>query len=365
MQLGTRALAGLRIVEMDAIGPVPFLGTMLADFGADVVRIARSGGAWSESAQAAPVMHRSRRKIALDLKTAQGTDAALSLIRRADAVVEGFRPGVMERLGLGPEVCLSANPALVYARMTGWGQTGPRANEAGHDINYLALSGALDMIGTAERPMAPLNLAADYAGGALVLAFGLMAALHHARRTGEGQVIDAAMTDGVAGLANLFQFYRQTDQWTPAREANLLDGGAPFYTVYPCSDGRFVAVGCIEPQFFAAFMRGLGLEFAANAQMDRTSWPDLRRRIAEVLAQAPQDHWTRRFAGTDACVTPVLTVEEAVADPHNRARNTHVQGEGVWQAAPAPKLSRTPAAATPRSEASAEQVLAEWETARR
>jgi alpha-methylacyl-CoA racemase len=365
MQIGARALAGLRIVEMDAIGPVPFLGTLLADFGADVVRIARSGGAWSEVAQAAPVMHRSRRKVALDLKTAQGTDAALALIGQADAVIEGFRPGVMERLGLGPEVCLGANPGLVYARMTGWGQTGPRAHEAGHDINYLALSGALDMIGTAERPMAPLNLAADYAGGALVLAFGLMAALHHASRTGEGQVIDAAMTDGVAGLVNLFQFYRQTEQWTQAREANLLDGGAPFYAVYPCSDGGFVAVGCIEPQFFAAFMQGLGLEFAASAQMDRATWPDLRMRIAAVLASAPRDHWTTLFAGTDACVTPVLTLEEAVADPHNRARNTHLHAEGVWQAAPAPKLSRTPAAATPRAEARVEQVLAEWEAPRR
>jgi alpha-methylacyl-CoA racemase len=360
MNRGGGALQGLRIVEMDAIGPVPFVGMMLADFGADVVRIARAGGAWSETAQGAPVMHRSRRRVALDLKSASGRDEAMALLAAADAVIEGFRPGVMERLGLGPEACLAANPRLVYGRMTGWGQSGPRAQEAGHDINYLALSGALDMIGPAERPMAPLNLAADYAGGALVMAFGLMAALHHAQRTGQGQVVDCAMTDGVAGLVNLFQFYRQSGQWTPTREANLLDGGAPFYAVYPCSDGRFVAVGCIEPQFFAAFIHGLKLDFDPAAQMDRTGWPELRARIAAALARAPQQHWAAHFAGTDACVTPVLTLEEAVEDPHMRARAAHLQAEGLWQGAPAPKLSRTPAAVTPRSEARAAEVLAEW-----
>lgn len=355
-----KALAGLRIVEMDAIGPVPYLGALLADFGADVVRIARSGGVWSDMAQAAPVLHRSRRKLALDLKTDDGRRAALGLIQRADAVIEGFRPGVMERLGLGPEDCLSANPRLVYARMTGWGQTGPRASEAGHDINYLALSGALDMIGPKERPLAPLNLAADYAGGALILAFGLMAALRHAQATGEGQVIDAAMTDGVANLVNLFQFFRQSGQWSPAREDNLLDGGAPFYAVYPCSDGRFVAVGCIEPQFFAAFMQGLGLDHEPAEQMNRALWPALRARIAKVLGSAPQAHWSAHFAGTDACVTPVLTMEEAVADPHNRARMAHVQAEGLWQGAPAPKLSRTPAAVSPRAEVTLQALLDDW-----
>lgn len=317
---GRGPLAGLRIVEMDAIGPVPLLGLLLAGNGAEVIRIGRAASDWTEATTAADILHRGRDTVVLDLKDDTQRLGALDLIAGADALIEGFRPGTMERLGLGPEVALGRNPALVYGRMTGWGQVGPRAAEAGHDINYLSMTGLLSMIGPADRPVAPLNLVADYGGGAMMLAFGLMAALLQAKTTGKGQVVDAAMVDGANFLASLFHGFRQTDLWSPGREANLLDGGRPFYRCYPCADGRFVAVGAIEPKFYGAMMRGLGLDPADWPQDDASSWDGAVQAIGARFATAPRDHWTRIFAGTDACVTPVLDLAEAPADPHMQAR---------------------------------------------
>ena len=327
----TGPLAGLRVVEMDAIGPVPLVGLLLAGSGADVLRIARDGGDWDDATTAAAVMHRGKASVTLNLKDPAGAAMALDLIGRADAVIEGARPGTMERLGLGPDATLARNPALVYGRMTGWGQTGPRAMEAGHDINYLALTGVLSMIGPATRPVAPLNLVADYGGGAMNLAFGLMAALWQARATGRGQVVDAAMVDGVGFLASLFHGYHQTGLWHDGREANLLDGGAPYYRCYACADGRFMAAGPLEPKFYALMMRGLGLNPADWPQHDRATWPAATAAIGARFASMPQAHWTALFAGTDACVTPVLDLAEARSDAHIAARGLF-QPAGTAQA---------------------------------
>lgn len=330
-------LNGVVIVEFDAIGPVPFAAMMLADLGADVVRIRRPGRASSPSADG-PVLGRGRREVEIDLKSAAGRDAALALVATADALIEGARPGVMERLRLGPQDCRAVAPALVYGRMTGWGQTGPLAQEAGHDINYLALTGALHAIGPADTPVPPLNLVGDYGGGAMMLALGVVAGLFSARASGEGQVIDAAMTDGAALLSTLFYTLRAGGQWSDRRASNLLDGGAPFYRCYRCADGGHVAVGAIEPAFYAALLGGLGLDEWRGRQLERARWPDMAEAFAAAFAGGTRDDWVTRFAGTDACVTPVLGFDEAPHHPHNMARATFLQQSTGWFPAPAPRF---------------------------
>jgi alpha-methylacyl-CoA racemase len=333
------------VVELAGLGPGPFAAMMLADHGAQVLRLhgLRPRGGIASVDTAADVLARGRASVAVDLKHPEGRALALDLIAGADALIEGFRPGVAERLGLGPEAALARNPRLVYGRMTGWGQTGPLAARAGHDLNYVALSGCLAAIGPAERPVVPLNLVADFAGGGMMLAFGLLAALLHARATGQGQVVDAAMTDGAALVGAMIHGFRAAGDWRDAREANLLDGGAYFYGIYACADGGFMAVGPIEPQFHALLLQGLGLDPADFDQSDRARWPEARARLAAAFARQPRAHWEAVFQGTDACVTPVLDWDEAMAHPHNVARGAFVTVGGVAQPAPAPRLSATPA----------------------
>lgn len=357
-------LAGLRVLEMAGLGPAPFCAMLLSDLGADVVRVDRPGAA----AQATPEMTagervtgRGRRSVALDLKTPAGVETCLALAARAELLIEGFRPGVMERLGLGPDACLARNPALVYGRMTGWGQTGPLAPRAGHDINYLSLTGALHAIGTEEKPVPPLNLVADFGGGSLYLAMGLLAALVHARATGEGQVIDCAMTDGAASLMSFAYGFMSAGHWVDRRRANRLDGGTPWYDTYQCADGGWVAVGPLEPQFYAVFCQVLGLDPATTG--DRADPRALRQAIDAAFRTRTRDDWCARFEETDACVSPVLTMAEAPNHPHNKARGTFVERNGVIQPAPAPRFSRTPSAAqgpTPSPGADTEAVLADW-----
>ena len=334
----TAPLDGVVILEFDAIGPVPFAAMMLGDMGATIIRIARPVRAASVSADG-PVLGRGRRIVDLDLKSADGRSQALALVATADALLEGARPGVMERLGLGPAACHAVNPRLVYGRMTGWGQAGPLAQDAGHDINYLALTGALHAIGPADRPVPPLNLVGDYGGGAMMLALGVVAGVLAARGGGQGRTVDAAMTDGAAVLSTLFYTLAAAGQWTDRREANLLDGGAPFYRCYACADGRHVAVGAIEPPFFAALVHGLGLDDAVcRTQHDRSRWPAIAAAFETAFATRTRDAWAAHFSGTDACVTPVLDLAEAPHHPHNAARSTFVEGQGGWFPAPAPRF---------------------------
>ena len=339
-------LAGLRVVELGGIGPGPFCGMLLADLGAEVVRIDRPAEAGRRTPF--PVLHRGRRSVAVDLKHPDGAEAVLRLTDRADALIEGFRPGVAERLGLGPEVCLRRNPRLVYGRMTGWGQDGPQAAQPGHDVNYIALTGALHAIGPAGGdPVVPLNLVGDFGGGGLLLAFGVAAALLHAARTGTGQVVDAAMTDGSALLMAMSYGFLAQGGWRDERGANTLDGGAPFYGVYRCADGRHVAVGAIEPQFYAALLAGLGLDGDPDlaSPHDPARWPAIRARLAAAFAAHDRDHWARHFDGSPACVTPVLSMTEAPDHPHNAARHTFRTGAGgAAEPSPAPRFSATPAA---------------------
>ena len=332
----SRPLAGLRVIEMAGIGPGPFCGMLLADMGAEVLRIERPG---APPGRPSDVTARGKRAMALDLKDAAAVTEMLDMVATADALIEGFRPGVMERLGLGPMECQARNPRLVYGRMTGWGQTGPLAALAGHDINYIAISGALDAIGPAAAPVPPLNLVGDYGGGGMLLAMGLLAALLHAQRTGEGQVVDAAMSDGAALLMAPLYGMRAAGRWSAPRGGNLLDGGAPFYGTYACADGKFLAVGPIEPQFFAIFIQGLGLDEADFAQRGvAAAWPGLRARIAAALLTRRRDEWATVFEGSDACVAPVLTMDEAPGHPHNVARGTFLTIDGVVQPAPAPRF---------------------------
>jgi alpha-methylacyl-CoA racemase len=333
-----KPLVGLRVVEMAGIGPAPFAGMLLADMGAEVVRIDRPG---APAAKPSDVTARGKRAMPLDLKDPGAVAELLGMLENADALIEGFRPGVMERLGLGPAECRARNPRMVYGRMTGWGQTGPLAPTAGHDINYIAISGALDAIGTADAPVPPLNLVGDYGGGGMLLAMGVLAALLHAQRTGEGQVVDAAMSDGAALLMAPIYGMRAAGRWSAPRGGNLLDGGAPYYGTYPCADGKFLAVGPIEPQFFALFIQGIGLDVADFAgRADTAEWPALRARIAAVLRTRTRDDWAEVFAGSDACVAPVLTMAEAPGHPHNTARGTFIVGDGVVQPAPAPRFTK-------------------------
>ncbi|MEY4555672.1 MAG: hypothetical protein RL093_791 [Pseudomonadota bacterium] len=338
-----KPLSGLRILEFDGLGPVTFAGMMLADLGADVLRLSRSADAGTAafSEVGGAVLHRGRTAVGVNLKNPADLEAVLELVGAADALIEGFRPGVMERLGLGPDVCAARNAKLVYGRITGWGQTGPMARQVGHDINYIALSGALHAMGEPDRPpRAPLNLVGDYGGGAMMLVTGVLAALVEARTTGKGRVVDAAMTDGSALLMSLFQALGARGLWGEARGANLLDGGAPFYRCYACGDGRFVAVGALEPQFYAALIAGLGLAPEAAPQFDIDGWPALHARFKAIFATRDRDDWAAHFYETDACVTPVLTMAEAARHPHNVARGTFVE-QGVVQAAPAPRFDGT------------------------
>ena len=338
-------LAGLRVIELAGIGPVPMCATLLADLGADVVRIDRlePSGLGVEMERRVHVHGRSRRSAAFDLKVPAAREAVLALVAGADVLLEGFRPGVAERLGLGPADCHARNPRLVYGRMTGFGQDGPLALAAGHDLNYLALAGALHAIGPAGgAPVPPLNLVADYGGGALYLAFGVMAALHERTQSGRGQVVDAAMVDGVASLMGLFHGLQAAGAWSDARGTNLLDGGAPFYATYETADGQWVSIAAIEPKFYAELARRIGLDerFVA-AQNDRSQWPAMREAIAAIVRGRTRAAWCEQLEGTDACFAPVLTVGEAARHPHALARGTYVEVEGVVQPGPAPRFDRS------------------------
>jgi len=351
-------LAGVKVVEMAGIGPGPFCAMVLADLGADVVRIARPGA----SVDATDVMARTRQVIALDLRSAEGSAIGLDLIARADLLIEGFRPGVMERLGLGPDICLERNPRLVYGRMTGWGQFGPLAHAAGHDINYIAITGALHAIGrSGEPPVPPLNYVGDFGGG-MLLAVGLLAALHEAKTSGRGQVIDAAMTDGAALLSAFMYGWKAEGRWSNQRGENMLDGGAHFYDTYACADGRYIAIGAIEPQFYAELRARCGIDDPLfDVQLDTARWPLLKLRLADIFRTRSRDEWCALLEGSDACFAPVLDWDEAPQHPHNRARQTFVAVDGVVQPAPAPRFSRTPAE-PPRAAQPTElqQVLRAW-----
>jgi len=360
-------LSGIRVIEIAGIGPGPFCAMVLADMGAEVLRVDRAAEvddpAMATTAEL--LVKRGRRSVAVDLKNPEGAVAVLRLAERADVLIEGFRPGVAERLGIGPDACLEANPRLVYGRMTGWGQTGPDALEPGHDLNYVAITGALAAMGRpGEAPAPPLNLVGDYGGGGMLLAVGVLAALLEARTSGAGQVVDAAMADGAALLSTVFFGMRDLGHWNEERGANLIDGGAPFYDVYETSDGRHVSLGAIEPQFYAAMLRVLGLEDEAPAdQMDTRAWPAFKRRVAAVVLTRTRDEWCAAMEGAGACFAPVLTFDEARTYPANVARERFVEHGGFVQPAPAPRFGRTPsaiAAPAPLPGEHTEAALASW-----
>jgi len=362
-------LAGVRIIEMACIGPGPFAGMLLADMGAEIVRVDRPerAGLRRGDADSHLVLDRGRRSIAVDLKHPDGPDVVLDIAAGADVLIEGFRPGVMERLGLGPDQVLARNPALVYGRMTGWGQDGPRASQAGHDINYISLAGALEPTAAPDGgpPVAPLNMLGDFGGGGMLLALGVVSALLHARQSGHGQVVDAAIVDGTALLTAMLHAMRFTGDWRPPRGGNLFDGGAPYYGVYRCADGGWLSVGAIEPKFYAQFTDGLGLaaELPADRQHDRADWPRQRALVAAAIAGRRRDDWAAVFAGTDACVTPVVAPGEAPSDPHLAARAVFADVDGLLQPEAAPRFSRTPGArggAAPRVGEHTGAVLAEF-----
>ena len=360
-------LAGLRVLEFEAIGPAPFCGMLLADMGADVLLVDRGqdAGLGVGGERRHDVMLRGRRSVTLDLKTPGGVQAALQLADRADALIEGYRAGVMERLGLGPEVLRARNPKLVYGRMTGWGQSGPLAGRAGHDINYIALAGVLGAIGRAgQAPVPPLNLVGDFGGGGMLLAFGVACGVIEARQSGHGQVVDAAMVDGVSLLATMFAGLRAAGQWTDARGVNLLDSGAPWYDSYATLDGQYVAIGAIEPKFYTALITRLGLHgHALPAQYDRARWPELRVHFATAFRAKTRDEWCAVFEGVDACFAPVLTDAEARVHPHNLARARHVRVDAIVQPAPAPLFDRTPGRVRhgpPERGAMGREALADW-----
>lgn len=353
-------LAGLRVVEFASIGPGPHCAMLLADLGADVLRIERVGGnGWPN-----PIVDRGRAVMPVDIRTEEGCAFCLRASALADVVIEGFRPGVMERLGLGPEVLCAQNPGLVYGRMTGWGQDGPLAQQAGHDINYIALSGALAAMGRPGEPAAiPLNLVGDFGGGSMFLILGILAALWEREKSGRGQVIDAAIIDGVASLMTMFTGLVPSGRISLDRAENPLGGAAPYYRCYLCRDGREISLGPLEPQFFAELIGRLGLEEFSDCQQDRARWPELAGALARTFAGADLQHWVDLFDGSDACVAPVLTAEEAPFHPHHRARGTYEKRDGMFQAVPAPRFSRTPGAARPSLDAAG--MLESWQSALR
>lgn len=334
-------LVDVAVVELAGLGPAPFCGMVLADLGATVIRIDRpGGGVLPLGSPDHDVLNRGKLSVAIDLKHEEGAEVALRLVAGCDALIEGFRPGVAERLGIGPAQCLARNPALVYGRMTGWGQEGPLAGMAGHDIDYIALSGALGSIGPADQPVLPLNLVGDFGGGGMLLALGVLAGTLHSRATGAGQVVDAAMVDGSALLMASHHGFMADGWWSPERASNLLDGGAPFYTTYATSDGGHMAVGALEPQFFTALCAGLDLTpDQVGHQNDRDAWPTMRRLFADRFSTRTRDEWSSHFAETDACVAPVLSMAETRDHPHIRSRGTFVDVDGVTQPAPAPRFS--------------------------
>ncbi|BCH23442.1 CaiB/BaiF CoA transferase family protein [Mesorhizobium sp. L-8-3] len=360
-------LTGVRVVELAGQGPAPFACAILADFGADVVLIDRSpASGWEpDIPRKYDFYMRNKRSVALDLKSSEGMAMAKAMISRADVLVEGYRPGVVERLGLGPEPCLEINPRLVFARMTGWGQDGPYAQEAGHDINYLALTGALHSIGAAELPPPPpLNLVADLGGGGMFLVAGILMALLHARETGQGQVVDCAMLDGVSQLMSAFHAFRQRGSWSGRRQDNIVDGGAHYFGTYATKDGRFVSVGAMEPQFYANLLEALEIDPAQLPDRDdRSNWPFLRQRFAQVFAMRTRAEWQERMKGRDACFAPVLSIDEAWSHPQMQARGTFAEFGGLNYPAPAPRLSTTPGSlrnAAPEPGADTSAVLADW-----
>ena len=353
-------LTGVRIVEFAAIGPAPFAGQLLADLGADIIRIERAERAGDKPG----VLSRGRRSVALDLKQPAAIETCLALLERADASIEGFRPGVMERLGLGPTVALARNSKLVYARMTGWGQTGPLAQAAGHDLNYIALSGAAHAIGTAEAPVPPLNLVGDFGGGSLFLAMGLLAGVLNARASGVGQVVDVSMVEGSASLMSMFYEMHAGGRWGE-RGSNFLDGAAPFYNPFRCADGKWISLGSIEPQFYALMLDKLGLKDTLDlaTQNDRSLWPETRRTIAATIATRTRDEWCALMEGSDVCFAPILDLDEAPRHPHNVARGSFVEVDGHMLPGPAPRFSATPGATTRAPQAvgaDTASALADW-----
>ncbi|MEV5263607.1 CoA transferase [Streptomyces anulatus] len=362
---GHGPLTGVRVVELAGIGPGPFAAMLLADLGADVVRVDRPGGAGLGIDPASDLTNRNKRSVLLDLKSDEGPARVLDLVEHADILIEGYRPGVAERLGVGPEACLARNPKLVYGRMTGWGQDGPLAERAGHDIAYLALTGTLSMIGKPdEPPVVPANLVGDYAGGSLYLVVGVLAALQHARAHGEGQVVDAAIVDGAAHLATMIHGMLAAGSWQDRRGTNLLDGGCPFYGTYATSDGGHMAVGPLEGQFYAEFAGLLGIADAFPDRWDLARWDELRAAVTERFLTRTRAEWTEVFDGTDACVAPVLSLTEAPHHPHLAARSTFVEHGGLTQPAPAPRFSATPVSvrggpALPGADTAA--VAADWD----
>ena len=359
-------LAGVKVIEIKGIGPGPFAGMLLADMGAEVIVIERSSkGSGTVALPAAMDCNsRGKKSIALNLKTTAGAETLLRLVESADMLFEGFRPGVAERLGFGPEQCHARNPRLIYGRITGWGQTGPLAKTAGHDINYISLTGSLAAIGNPDKPTVPLNLVGDYAGGSMYLVMGMLAALYEAQRSGKGDVIDAAITDGSASLMSIFHSMDKLGSWVPERSSNMLDGPAPFYDTYETSDGRFVSIGSIEPQFYALLVEKTGVDPEAFANpYDKSQWPQMKERLIEVFKTKSQAQWCDLMEGTDLCFAPVLNYREAPAHPHNAARNTYIDIDGLTQPAPAPRFARSDCAtpSSPSSEGSdTHEVLAQW-----
>jgi len=360
--MGKGPLSGVKVLEFAGIGPGPFCAMLLSDMGAEVIRIDRKG---ARGGSKFDVTARGRKSIALDLKNPDAIETVLKLVEQADILQEGFRPGVMERLGLGPDVVLSRNPKIVYGRMTGWGQDGPLAHAAGHDINYISLTGALHAIGPKEgKPVPPLNLVGDFGGGALYLAMGMLAALHSATATGKGQVVDTAMTDGATSLMSMFFGFMASGMWEDDRYRNMLDGGAHFYDTYECSDGKFVSLGSIEPQFYALLREKAGLNDPAfDAQMDKGQWPDLKDKLATVMKSKTRDEWCEIMEGTDICFAPVLSITETIDHPHNAARKTVVEIDGVAQPNVAPRFFGTPSeiqGPPPEAGGDTDAVLAAW-----
>jgi crotonobetainyl-CoA:carnitine CoA-transferase CaiB-like acyl-CoA transferase len=360
-------LAGLKIIELAGIGPGPMCAMLLADLGATVLRIDRKepSGLGVQRPARFDLLLRNRRAVPLDLKQRASVDFVLSLVSRSAVLLEGFRPGVTERLGLGPDTCLKVNPKLVYARLTGWGQNGPLANAVGHDINYIALCGALHAIGRAGQPPAiPINLVGDFGGGSLYMAVGILAAIYEMHASGKGQIVDAAMVDGVASLMTQPHGTFAAGMMSNARGTNITDSGAPFYDVYECADGRWLAIGAVETKFYAAALRVLKLDALLADQWNRATWDTSRAAIAGAIRQRTRDEWSALFAGTESCVTPVLTLDEAPSHPHLRERGTYLEIDGVVQPAPAPRFSRsvpaTPQPARPWTSEDAEAVLAPW-----